>query len=131
VSECFFWYRPTWVVPDKVQLNGCVCVCVLMTKLDVGECLQQAMTDRGMHTCTHNTHTHTHTQPFNCTLGLPRWAGTRRNIHSLTPILIIRHSLSTSSIFTIHGILLVQFVLSTGPDYFVMNCMLISQLSVM
>ena len=24
-----FWYRLTWVVPDKVPLNMCVCVCVL------------------------------------------------------------------------------------------------------
>ena len=31
--------------------------------------------------------------------GLPRWAGTRRNIHPLTPILIIRHPISTSSIY--------------------------------
>jgi len=23
-----FWYRLTWVVPDKGLLNGCVCVCV-------------------------------------------------------------------------------------------------------
>ena len=23
-----FWYRPTWVVPGKRSLNGCVCVCV-------------------------------------------------------------------------------------------------------
>ena len=23
-----FWYRLTWVVPDKGPLNGCVCVCV-------------------------------------------------------------------------------------------------------
>jgi len=23
-----FWYRPTWVVPDKGPLNGCVCVCL-------------------------------------------------------------------------------------------------------
>ena len=28
VGECFFWYRPTRVVPDKRLLNGCVCVCV-------------------------------------------------------------------------------------------------------
>ena len=28
VSECFFLYRPTWVVPDQRPLNGCVCVCV-------------------------------------------------------------------------------------------------------
>jgi len=24
-----FWYRITWVVPEKGPLNGCVCVCVL------------------------------------------------------------------------------------------------------
>ena len=24
-----FWYRLTWVVPEKGPLNGCVCVCVL------------------------------------------------------------------------------------------------------
>jgi len=28
VSECFFWYWPTRVVPDKGSWNGCVCVCV-------------------------------------------------------------------------------------------------------
>ena len=26
MGECFFWYRPTRVVPDKRPLNGCVCV---------------------------------------------------------------------------------------------------------
>ena len=26
VDECFFWYRPTRVVPDQGPLNGCVCV---------------------------------------------------------------------------------------------------------
>jgi len=31
--------------------------------------------------------------------GLPRWAGTRRNIHPLTPILIINHPLSVTSIY--------------------------------
>ena len=29
VGECFFWYRPTRVVPEQRPLNGCVCVCVL------------------------------------------------------------------------------------------------------
>jgi len=29
VGECFFWYRPTRVVPSKRPLNGCVCVCVV------------------------------------------------------------------------------------------------------
>ena len=27
VGECFFWYRPTRVVPDKRPLNGCCCCC--------------------------------------------------------------------------------------------------------
>jgi len=31
--------------------------------------------------------------------GLPGWAGTRRNIHPLTPIQIINHPLSASSIY--------------------------------
>jgi len=35
-------------------------------------------------------------------LGLPGWAGTRRNIHPLTPILIINHPLSVSSIYYSH-----------------------------
>ena len=30
MGEYFFWYRPTWAVPDKRPLNGCVCVCVRM-----------------------------------------------------------------------------------------------------
>ena len=25
-----FWYRLTWVVPDKGPLNGCVCLCVIL-----------------------------------------------------------------------------------------------------
>ena len=27
MGECFFWYRPTRVVPVQRTLNGCVCVC--------------------------------------------------------------------------------------------------------
>jgi len=41
-------------------------------------------------------------QPFTGLLppvGLPGWAGTKRNIHPLTLILIIRHPLSTFSIY--------------------------------
>ena len=26
MGECFFWYRPIRVVPDKGPLNTCVCV---------------------------------------------------------------------------------------------------------
>jgi len=33
VGECFFWYRPTRVVPDQRPLNGCVCVCNLQLSL--------------------------------------------------------------------------------------------------
>ena len=33
MGECFFWYRPTRVVPDKRQLNGCVCVSQPKNKL--------------------------------------------------------------------------------------------------
>ena len=25
MGECFFWYQPTRVVPDKWPLNGCCC----------------------------------------------------------------------------------------------------------
>ena len=34
VGECFFWYRPTRVVPDQRPLNGyvCVCVCLILTR---------------------------------------------------------------------------------------------------
>ena len=27
-----FWYRPTWVVPEKGPLNGCVCACVYLNR---------------------------------------------------------------------------------------------------
>ena len=27
MGECFFWYRPTWVVPDQRPLNGRCCCC--------------------------------------------------------------------------------------------------------
>ena len=29
-GECFFWYRPTRVVPDKRPLNGCCCYCPVL-----------------------------------------------------------------------------------------------------
>ena len=52
-------------------------------------------------------HTHARMPHARCTRncftalcpGLPRWAGTRRNIHPLTPILVINHHLSSSSIY--------------------------------
>ena len=39
-----FWYRLTWVVPDKGPLNGCVCVCVSLLQCwgdGVVFCLEQ------------------------------------------------------------------------------------------
>ena len=35
MGECFFWYRPTWVVPDKGPLNGCVCACAKVVVTDM------------------------------------------------------------------------------------------------
>jgi len=26
---CFFWYRPTRIVPEQRPLNGCVCVLII------------------------------------------------------------------------------------------------------
>ena len=58
-----------------------------------------------MHTCTHarthaRTHTHTHTQPFNGLLSGTTRVGRYQKKHSpLTPILIIGHPLSSSSIY--------------------------------
>ena len=62
-------------------------------------------------------HTHKNRLTILCP-GLPGYAGTRRNIHPLTPILFIRHPSTT-----IYSILLVQFTyltvlfhnLSPGP----------------
>jgi len=38
VGECFFWYRPTWVVPDQRPLNGrcCCCCCCCRQLADFG-----------------------------------------------------------------------------------------------
>ena len=186
-----FWYRLTWVVPEKEPLNGCMCVCVharaqfcvcvfwvwhlefessLLSLLDditkgttviishsgsvlraqfilywlclfflmmhlfttlphilwasVGivfstcpsvflhACMYYAWHDilwlASVRLLPHNlhcnyadyTHTHAHTPLFNGPLsGTPRWVSTTRSIHPLTPIVIIRHSLSTSSIY--------------------------------
>jgi len=51
---------------------------------------------------TSHTHTHTHTTVLRLSglrPGQPGWAGTRRNIHPLTPIMVISHSFSASSIY--------------------------------
>ena len=61
-----------------------------------------------IHYLTHNTHTHTHITVVrlcgSCP-GQPGWAGTRRNIHPLTLIVVINHPYLLSPSTTIHGIL--------------------------
>jgi len=74
VGECFFWYRPTRVVPDKRPLNGCVCVCVCVcVSVCVSVCVRSCQTH-----LIQNTHTHTHTRLTTLCPGLPGWAGTRK-----------------------------------------------------
>jgi len=46
-----------------------------------------------------NRHTHNRLWLYEFCPGQPGWAGTRRNIHPLTPIMVISHSLSASSIY--------------------------------
>jgi len=57
-----FWYRLTWVVPDKGPLNGCVCVCV--------GCRHQWTAAMLLSYTTH-THTHTNTRLTALFPGLP------------------------------------------------------------
>jgi len=55
--------------------------------------------------------THTHTtvlRLFGFCPGQPGWAGTRRNIHPLTLIVVINHPYLRSPSTTIHGILHIQ-----------------------
>jgi len=62
-----------------------------------------------MHARTH-AHTHTHSRLTALCPGLPGWAGTRRNIHPLTPGLVsdIIYQLPPSTM--IHSMFLVQFI---------------------
>jgi len=50
--------------------------------------------------------------------GLPGWAGTRRNTHPLTPIVIISHPLSASPSTTIHSIASSLFNLLAWHSFF-------------
>ena len=56
-----FWYRLTWIVPDKVPLSGCVrvfrqglvlrsglmCLCLLQASIGIGNLLVMAMMEEG------------------------------------------------------------------------------------
>jgi len=41
VGECFFWYRPTRVVPDQRPLNGRCCCCYFMCLYLLSFCMLQ------------------------------------------------------------------------------------------
>ena len=56
-----FWYRLTWVVPDKGPLNGCVCVALLLTKV-------QSKSLEAVQKLFHITHNLTHGIPYSSTL---------------------------------------------------------------
>jgi len=69
---------------------------------------------RGM--CDSTSHTQAHTTILRLSgfsPGQPRWAGTRRDIHSLTPTMVISHPYLLPPSITIHGILPVQFTCLT------------------
>jgi len=54
---------------------------------------------------TSHAHVHTHTTVlwlYGFCLGQPGWASTRRNIHPLTPIMVINHPLFASSDIMLH-----------------------------
>ena len=63
--------------------------------------------DRNVNKATH-THTHTHDRFTALCPGLPGWAGTRRNIHPLTPVLLINHPYHLPPSTTNHTIILAQ-----------------------
>jgi len=68
------------------------------------------------HSSTNHEHRYTHTTISRlCGIcpGQPGWAGTRRNIHPLTLIMVINHPYLLSPSTTIHGILRIQSTCST------------------
>ena len=74
-------------IPQSRKTAVCVCVCVLLVMFK-----EEAARK--------NTHTHTIVlQLAGFCPGQPGWAGIRRNIHSLTPIIVINHPLSASSTY--------------------------------
>ena len=43
VGECFFWYRPTRVDPDKRPLNGCCCCCINNKDYNIQQCIHDTI----------------------------------------------------------------------------------------
>ena len=83
------------VVLEKRLLNGC--------SVDVVSCIIYLLFCKRyntLNTTTATTHKHTTVlQLYGFCLGQPGWAGIRRNIHPLTPIVVINRLLSASSIY--------------------------------
>ena len=50
MGECFFWYRPTRVVPDKRLLNCCVCVLINNHCEPSLDCMQDGLVQQ-IHIC--------------------------------------------------------------------------------
>ena len=81
VGECFFWYRPTQVVPDQRPLNGrCCCCCTSNNrrKKTKGASTSKVLTRKWLSKQRWHTHTATHTRLMAFCQGLPGWAGTRK-----------------------------------------------------
>ena len=91
----------------SISWHGCHCCCwMLLGYVDITMCLSDIVKPVWWVRVV-TPEIDTHTQPFNCPVS--RTTCTRRRIHPLTSILVIKHPLSTSSIYTIHSVLLVQF----------------------
>ena len=75
MGECFFWYRPTRVVPDQRPLNGRCCCCCSGDFFNILDALPKqvliATDSMTLHMDSQQfqsipcPHTHTHTHPFN------------------------------------------------------------------
>jgi len=91
----------------SISWHGCHCCCwMLLGYVDITMCLSDIVKPVWWVRVV-TPEIDTHTQPFNCPVS--RTTCTRRRIHPLTSILVIKHPLSTSSIYTIHSVLFVQF----------------------
>jgi len=66
VGECFFWYRPTRVVPDQRPLNGCVCVCLLQLWMRFIVCLCSSVLEARIGFCRRLVHAIRRPRMYSC-----------------------------------------------------------------